>query len=249
MRKLTVALFFVLALPLEAGVIRRAVIDLPDDFAAAAEEQKVDRAFWTHSKAPMKFGSYAVTEHHRGWERTRSSSTPVTPPWFPVRAARNVEAGKSSSEHSYAFTLVSAGSPRWRAACLTRSKSEELTVIGIPVKAEGTADLICRLASVEDESQVWTLSIHERGSLQDFSSNTNGELTDGTRTLSIDPVRKYEGSDFEIPGAVGLTVSENDAVVGAVDLAGNGSIFLGREGDAASRDLIAAALAAVLLNQ
>lgn len=247
--RLAVIALVLVALPLQAGIIKKMEIDLPDGFAAASDAHSVSRAFWTHSKAPMKFGTFEITEHRRGWEKTRSASTPVTPPWFPVREARQVKAERSSSENSYAFTLLDGGAPQWKAACVTRSQSEELSVVGIPVRAEGSADLICRFADVSDETVVWTLTVEEQASLKNFRSKTTGELTDGTVSLKIEPITKYEGSDFVVPGAIGLTIESEDTVLGAADTAGKGVVYLPREGDPKTRSLVAASFAAILLNE
>lgn len=246
--RLSVIALFLVTLPLQAGIIKKAEIDLPDGFAESSDAYSVTRAFWTHSKAPMKFGTFEITEHRRGWEKSHSSATPVTPPWFPIREARHVKAERSSSENSYAFTLLDGGSPQWKAACVTRSQSEELSVVGIPVRGEGSADLICRFADVSDEAAVWTLTVQTHASLKNFSAKTTGELTDGTVSLSIEPITKFEGSDFVVPGAIGLTIESEAGVLGAADTAGKGVVYLAREGDPKTRALVAASFAAILLN-
>lgn len=235
-----------ITVPLVAA-IRKARIALPGEFTAVATSHAVTRTFWSRSKLPVRFGPFAVDDFHRGWEQTRRTSSGVTPPWFPLPQSLNIEAESVSSENSYRFTFYEGEVARWKCACLTTSQSEGMSVKDVPVKGEGSGELLCHFADAADETRVWTLAIGRHASLRKFREHASGELTDGTTTLSIEAIDKYEGSNFTIPAPVGFAVSRESRLIAAVDLTDKGTVYLTRQDEGGMESLLGASLAAILL--
>lgn len=233
-----------------------AQLELPQSLATSSEVVPVRRSFWTQSEAPLSIGGYTVTQFHDA-KKTRVRSDSVAPPYVPdVPGVPRVR--EATTKQTLRFMVNDAGVPRWNVLCQSRSDENGLESSGGSLEVPGhfKGETVCSIDGAGNDTSQWTLNFSQYRPGID-RTRIKGELTDGSTTYDLMPVYKLVGGDgqgsVDLPYPIGFTIERGDHAVGAIDTVGQGRttarVHFGRDLDNAQRSLIAAASAAVLLQQ
>jgi hypothetical protein len=233
-----------------------AQLDLPQSLATSSEVVPVRRSAWMQSAEPLSIGGYTVTQFHDA-KKTRVRSSSITPPYIPDLPNQPL-AREATTKQTIRFTVNEAGAPRWNVLCQSRADENGLESSGGSVEVPGRykGETVCSIDGVGNDTSQWTLNFSQyRPGIA--RTRIKGELTDGSTTYDLMPIYKLVGGDgrrsIDAPYPLGFTIERGDDAVAAINTSVQGrttaQLHLGRELDATQRSLIAAASAAVLLQQ
>ena len=244
MKSIPIIALMLLTLDVAAGEGKQKIrIDLPDEFAATAQPNPVERRFWTRSKEPMKFGAFQVVDHHRGWRKESSRSSNVAPPWVPT----SVEATESKWKDRFEFTLREGSVELARCECAIRGHSEGFAAHDTEVATDVEETLTCQI-TLSDGASPWILEVETTGGIENFRLVTDGTLSNDEQKFDIEAIDRMAGSNFRLPAAIGFQIVSGHRTVAAVDLTGRGTVYL-PDDSMTARPIIATAAAAMLLRE
>lgn len=205
---------------------------LPDELSHDTEEMLVSgRQGFTWGRN-ITFGDYRLTNIRRGWVSGRSIS---------IFSYRSVE-----RHRKYSFTLESPyRSDSIDIACITDARLEELDfgsdtwsfTMDIDSDSITVTDFI-----MDDDSWTVILASNER-----TGYITEGKITNGRRRILIDASQRLEGAGWDIIDEVGYYFKENNEYLGAVENINRGAVFMKRDLDNFTKDLIAIASGVIFI--
>jgi hypothetical protein len=176
----------------------------------------------------LHFGAYEVDDVSRSWTRTRAG-------------LRDTLLGRKRLEQRYAFRLrTDGGEADYRVRCDNSAREQELQLTRTTsLELESSASLECTLQPA-DSGGAWTLRI---GGPRD--GRPRGVLVrDDQRFVVEGEVRTSLGT---MAGVAGYLFRADDRVVAAVDVVSGGTVRLLPQVAVSERHVLAAAAAALLL--
>jgi hypothetical protein len=236
-----------------------AQLDLPQSLAASADVVPAHRSTWTRAAEPMSIGGYTVTQFHDA-KKTHVASSSLTPAYVPDLPGQPL-AREATTKQTIRFTLDDGGAPRWNVVCQTRSDANDLESRGGNIELPGhfRGETVCAIDALGSDATTptaWTLNLSQyRPGIA--RTSITGELTDGATTYDLMPVYRLRTANgrpsMAAPYPLGFTMMRGDDAVAAIDTVGQGRnparIHFGTQLTAPERSLLAAASAAVLLQQ
>ncbi|MBN1296198.1 hypothetical protein JXA80_05410 [bacterium] len=180
----------------------------------------------------LTFGEYQLTDIQRGW--TESSS------WSGVFWSR------TDAHRTFQFTIRSPyRDDAVVVPAVTNARMEEVDFGGRNWSlnlAFGTTTLTvadCRL-----DGEQWSVIL---ASSDETGNVMEGVITNGSRTIEIQPVRRMQGAAYDISETVGFNLRENDEIMGAIENINAGAVFMKRTLDGKTRDLLAIASGVIFI--
>lgn len=233
-----------------------AQLDVPQSLASSSDVVSVNRKTFMQSKKPLSFGNYTVTQFHDA-KKTRVRSASITPIYVPDLPNQPL-AREATTKQTLAFTVNDAGSPRWNVVCQSRSDENGLESAGRSVELPGRfrGETVCAIDSALDDASEWTFNFSQyRPGI--VRTRIKGELTNGSTTYDLMPIYKVVGANgrrsMDAPYPLGFTIERGDEPIVAIDSVSAGramaKVHFARDLDDTQRSLMAAASAALLLQQ
>ncbi|HPQ41698.1 MAG TPA: hypothetical protein PLV45_15105 [bacterium] len=201
-------------------------MELPESLTADTMEMPVTgRQGFTWGK-DLTFGEYRLTDIKRGW--TRSTSWGVLF-WSQTEAHREFQFTLRSPYRDDAVVVPA----------VTNARMEELDFGGRDwtMNMQFDADILtvadCRL-----DGELWSVIL---ASNRDTGNISRGVITNGTRNIDIEAIRRLQGAAYDVTDEVGYIFYENDESIGAAENINDGAVFMKRTLDGKTRDLLAIA--------
>lgn len=219
-------LILLICLALLAMGCRTAQMPVPDSLASAERMPVQGRQGWK-IKEHLRFGAFEAHTIDRSWVRGSDLQVLI------------FEGNRRKQQ--YTFLLRERTADRWRVSCNAYLRKRTLH-IGI-----GEADLLnrsemgCRLHALGDPEAAWALRLDERG-----ERPLEGHLSRGNDQWAVRGTRKLAGG-LPAESTTGYQIGEADHPMGAVEVIGNGAVWLDASVTPDQRGVLAATAAALLL--
>lgn len=201
------------------GACAPARMQVRDDVAAEADRIRIDAR-----GAELAMGPWRASEIDRGWSYVHESGFGM------VR--------REDADQSYTFVLENDDSSRRHVACLSTHRASALDAAGLEERRTGSA-LACEVRD-EEGRRVGRLDLS-------LGDGTRAGFVDvGRRRLAIASSHELEGG-VETPGVAGFEFRAQNRAVGALQVVDERILWVPRTLDAATKDSIALAAAALAL--
>jgi hypothetical protein len=205
---------------------RTAQMPVPDALAASERLPVVGRQGWK-IKEHLQFGSYEAHTIDRSW--VRGSDLQVI-----------IYEGNRRKQQ-YTFYLREGTADRWRVSCQAYLRKRSLQGGGTEIDLMNRSEVGCRLHELGSADGSWELKLDERG-----ERPLEGQLTRGDEQWEVRGTRKLAGG-LPAESTTGYEIGGAERPLGAVEVIGNGAVWLHEEAAPDQRAVIAAAAAALLL--
>lgn len=211
-----------------AGGCRTARMEVPAELAGLSALPVEGRQGWKVNER-ISFGDYEARDVDRSW--TRGSDFRV------------LTYSSSKRRQSYEFTLSASGSPRVNVRCEAAFRERGADVRGVEIVGTDRSALECSLRALDDPDDVWTMRLAE-----ERERPMNGSLRGTGASFEVIGTNRVAGGVLPVENASGYRFQQDGRPRAAVDVLGDGAVYLGAS-DRRSRDLLAAAAAALLLHE
>jgi hypothetical protein len=201
---------------------------------------------------PLSFAPFRVAHLHTGWRREDSSETAM-----PLSRTGRVGQVSTTARQKYRFTLMEGDQPLWKSRCVWSGIRESATYTGkttsLDITTSGELQLQCDFSKPAGE-RAWLLEWGMTAATQGLGMKfvSEGRLAGPSGEFRVTLLRLTDGSRVlgDIPAGY-IFHSGAHAVAAASTLGSNvpGSFTISRSVSAEERSILAAAAAALLLNE
>jgi hypothetical protein len=185
---------------------------------SAAQEMKVEGRKTFSFDETFFFGSYQVTEVHRGW--TRSTG-------FSISRELEKKFSGSKATQKYEFLLKDGKEDVWECQSITECDQYKLdsllgkkNKLGIGINTKNI--LVCTFKS-RNRPEEWQLMMDEN---YDSSNDMKGELSDGKISIFVQGTRKLAGAAFPMATPTGYEFLMDENIVGSVEVINKGAVWI-----------------------
>ena len=206
------------------------------------------------AREPMKIGDWQVSEFRRGWRRTTASENGlprIESSDRPAPAIAHSAIQFEKSKRKYSFVVSRDNAAPWECRC-GESKTDTSVRIGrassgVEVPTDIRDSLTCELSNGE---KLWVLNLlgSIRPRLGRIDRFWDGQLTDGTTTIEVQPAHKLANVPFNFPVPVGYVFRGEEHDLGASQAVSPFGIRFADQASDSDRELMAVATAALLLH-
>jgi hypothetical protein len=204
------------------------------------------------SRRPVSFAPFRVAQLHTGWRKEDSSEAAM-----PVSRTGRVGQASTAARQKYRFTLMEGDQPLWESRCGWSGIKESVTYTGkttsLDITTSGELQLQCDFSKPAGE-RAWSLEWGMTAAIQGLGmkSVSEGRLAGPSGEFRVTLLLLTDGSRVlgDIPAGY-IFHSGAHAVAAASTLGSNvpGRFTISRSVSAEERSILAAAAAALLLNE
>lgn len=205
---------------------RTARMDLPAELAGLSALPVEGRQGWKFNEK-IRFGDFEAQDVDRSW--TRGSDF------------RILTYSSSKRRQSYEFTLMERGSPRVNARCEAAFRARGAEVRGVEIVGTDRSALECSIRLADDPQDVWALRLAE-----EREQPMKGSLRGTGASYEVVGTNRVAGGLLPVEDASGYRFRQGGRALAAVDVLGDGAVYLG---SGEPRVVLAAAAAALLLHE
>ncbi|HEX8153576.1 MAG TPA: hypothetical protein VF698_10640, partial [Thermoanaerobaculia bacterium] len=206
------------------------------------------------SREPMKIGEWQVTDFRHGWTRsTRSAeSLPrIESPAHPAPAIAHSAIVFDKAKRKYSFAVQRGEGPTWEGRCGELQLDQSVRIgrasSGVEVPTDIRQSLTCELTSGD---KLWVLQLlgDVRPRLGHIDRLWDGQLSDGTTTIEVQPAHKLANVPFTFPVPVGYVFRGEEHDLGASQAIAPFGMRFAENATDDERELMVVATAALLLH-
>lgn len=197
---------------------------------------EVDSVSYKITEMPRAFsGGDVVFGPYRATNISRSAIKGTGSGWSIGKT--KYEDKKTGQDFTYQFN----GKSSWKGECKAKKGSK-----GVGIVAGGFyVDLNCAFVPVEGGASQWQFSF--KG---DRSDRATGSINLGSKTVTVRPIDKMEGSPFKLSFNTGYYFYQDETIIAAVDvISKEGPVWFNNSLSQEERDKIGMVAVAFLLNQ
>jgi hypothetical protein len=230
-----VAWLFLFFVGLSLGGCQMAHIPIPDAFLSESSELPIEgRSLFMFGKS-FQFGSYHITDIHRGWTKGKS---------FSILGYKSSEA-----EQKYEFSFNESDRTPWVVQCTTEAdwdqlKSRGFIGKGLTIELSSNRQLACTLEQ-ENGEKLSKLVMGQSSNEKELQ----GRMTDGATQIEITSIHKLSTSPFPASDPTGFMLHVDGQPVGAVEVINKGRIWMNNSVTPEVQRALAATSAVLLLYQ